>query len=239
MENQGLKLNCYAFCAVMHVFARAGDVSQTQRWFYEMKAKGIEPNVRSYTILIDACARHKPPDIEKAEWVLQEMQKSNFPLDQKAYKTLFKLYVNVPDVDGAVRVCKEMEQNSIQMMPDMYASLISACAEVADGNRALEFLREMEKRRMKLNVITYTSAINAYCKSRDLAGADRLVAEMSNKGIRPNAITYMTLLRGCEMQNDPVRAMMTFKAVKDDARVTLDAEILRPILRILKRCVCP
>ncbi|KZT75166.1 hypothetical protein DAEQUDRAFT_23800 [Daedalea quercina L-15889] len=61
MINRGLHPNEYHFAAVMEGYAHLGDVDGAEGVMDSALKEGIRPNVKLYTILINACARQKNP----------------------------------------------------------------------------------------------------------------------------------------------------------------------------------
>ena len=74
---------------------------------------GLEPDVVSYTTLIDACA--KKGLVEEAEhWLAQMLERGEIKADVVAYTAVISAHANQGKVDGALKWLSEMRKNGVE-----------------------------------------------------------------------------------------------------------------------------
>lgn len=192
----------------------------------DMRSFGIEPDVVSFTILIDSLCKmsHRreatlilfkmigfgiSPDAvslscivdsycksEKRDEILRFLDFFNVPFDLYMYTSLLSMFCRAGDMVQASDTFKEML--CLGFLPDCfsYTTMIDGYCKVKDINKALQFLGRMFKVGIDPSVATYTTLINGYCGSGDLERAEFLFEEMTRKGMVPDIVVYNTLING-------------------------------------------
>ena len=139
-----------------------------------MEQLGLQPNVVTFSILIDACAKAERPDVNRILEHLRLMKARGVKPDLKTFSSsssAINVCAKSGDVAGAERLLQQIERLGFEPNVVTFSSLIDAYAkaESIDLNGVLNVLEMMKARGLKPNEATMTSAFGAYRSKQDLA----------------------------------------------------------------------
>merc|ERR1719399_1397507 len=83
--------NCVMYTTVIKGLARAKDFDRAMEMWEQMRREGVEPNVKAYNTLLDACARAGKIDTHGKE-ILEEMAQKKIPVASVTVSTAVKGY---------------------------------------------------------------------------------------------------------------------------------------------------
>ncbi|KAL8504027.1 hypothetical protein ACS0TY_022677 [Phlomoides rotata] len=143
--------------------------------FNDLHARGLEPDVVPYNILIKGCCRNGL--LEEACKLFDSMG-------------LFR----VGRCSTSLDLFDELQ--TVGLKPDFYTLLHGLCQN-QHSNLAFMLFDELERKGEDLNVTYYTILIDALCRAGKLRAAEAMFNELHSRGFEPNVVTYNILINGC------------------------------------------
>jgi len=216
--------NTITYAAVMDAHARQGDVEGATEVFEMLKQdRNCEPNVQTYTILIDAWSKSNNEDAPlQAALLLREMVGMGTASRQDLKKGHSKTTTLQQDSLSRARgILQEMHARYDRwdktFHPDIvtYNAVMNAFAKQGDVEGATDVFEMMEQdyksgtnRNARLDVRTYNILLDAWAKSGDEkapAESEEILNEMNRRCDngelykRPDAVTYRTMIQCLEL----------------------------------------
>ncbi|KAK2405173.1 pentatricopeptide repeat-containing protein, mitochondrial [Trifolium repens] len=193
MEKYGLKPQISDFNKLIDVLCKSKfHVEKAQELFDKMTQWNLEPNLKSYTILLEGWSQQQ--NLLRVREVCREMRDEGFEPDVVTYGILINAYCKAKKYDEAIDFYHEMQSKNISPSPHIYCTLIIG---LGNGNRldeALEFFEKSKVSGFPPEVPTYNAVVGAYCWAGRIDDACRIVDEMRELGIGPNSRTYDIIL---------------------------------------------
>ncbi|RVX23202.1 Pentatricopeptide repeat-containing protein [Vitis vinifera] len=165
----------------------------------EMRRKECEPNVMSFTTLIQAlCAKKK---MEEAMRVFFEMQSCGCPADAVTYTTLIT-HEKKEELEECIELMEEMRK--IGCTPDLniYNIVIRLACKLGEIKEGVRVWNEMEATGLSPGLDTFVIMIHGFLSQRCLVEACEFFKEMVGRGLL-SAPQYGTLK---ELLNSLLRA---------------------------------
>lgn len=193
MERYGLKPQISDFNKLIDVLCKSKfHVEKAQELFDKMRQWDLEPNLKSYTILLEGWSQQQ--NLLKVNEVCREMKDEGFEPDVVTYGIIINAYCKAKKYDEAIGFYHEMQLKNVSPSPHIYCTLIIG---LGNGNRldeALEFFEKSKASGFPPEVPTYNAVVGAYCWAMRIDDAYRTVGEMKELGIGPNSRTYDIIL---------------------------------------------
>ncbi|RHY34912.1 hypothetical protein DYB32_000581 [Aphanomyces invadans] len=218
MKELGVPVTLQTYNAVMQACTR----SRRPDWAYnKMQANGIQPNVVSFTILMNASIA--VGDIDRAFETFHIMRSHVAQPSLITFNSLIHGYAKIGRVERCINLLEDMLDLQITPNNVTYASLIHACSKSFHyAHKAWEFFYEMQDN-YDIDTVVYGYMMNAVARHGDLRSADKLVYLM-NKYAVPQTNTILVSLIN-------VYARAQIKSVVRRARCNIaPPEPLEPIL---------
>merc|ERR1719443_166192 len=159
----------------------------------ELLELGIEPNVVSFSSMIDACAR--VGDLARAEHWHGKMQEWGVQPNVYIYSALINACAKNSDVEGAYRWLERAEGSGTTLDAVVYGCVINACGKAGDTECAKKVFQQMRSQGIQTHVIIYGALARPFAYKGDYAEVERIADEMVAEGIPLNDhFLYMILL---------------------------------------------
>lgn len=189
-------LNTEVFNGALDFCQRYGNVDMAFELFNIMKARGIQQNVATLTLLFTACSRKQQADVglNLMNYLLQE---EDFSPKLAELNGLIQLCASSERPADAVAIFDGIQASGL-FRPDSksYAHVIRAFARVGDISNALKYVHLMKEGIEHVSIEAYNAVLQA-CTIRgdrwQAMGAYKLMVE--HEGLVPNSSTFDTLLR--------------------------------------------
>ncbi|GJN02508.1 hypothetical protein PR202_ga19867 [Eleusine coracana subsp. coracana] len=178
--------------------------------FQEMKKVGVNPDVYTYTILIDSFC--KAGLIEQAQSWFDEMSSVGCSPNVVTYTALLHAYLKAKQLHEANVIFHRMVDVGCHPNTITYSALIDGLCKAGEIQKACEiyarlkgtcndaesdFYFECENTdTMMPNVVTYGALIDGLCKAHKVTDAHELLDAMLSTGCEPNHIIYDALIDG-------------------------------------------
>jgi len=172
---------------------------------YASPANRVRPSLRTYSLVIRACAALGRTDDAMAAWSDMLKQGDIRPNDI-AVGCIIDALVEGRAVEEALAVFQEWK-GRVKYDTVIYASLIKGFSYLGDADRAVALYRDMKAEKVPVNHIVFTSLITAYARAGNMKPADDILEEMEAEGCKPNAITYSVMIRGHCIRGDLAAAL--------------------------------
>jgi pentatricopeptide repeat protein len=165
-----------------------------RKLFDEMVERGIEPDVPSYTALIDALCRGG--NVAQAQAQLKDMQVSRGLVpDAATYGPFLRSACTAKDARAALRVLDRMLARDLTPNVFTYNAVIRLLCEMGEIDEAYNILCEMDRRGEKPDVWSYNTLLSAHCKLKEVNKALRLISRMDKHSCMPDRHSYNMLLK--------------------------------------------
>lgn len=185
-QETGTKPDVAAYTAAIGGCVESGDYIQAFEILNEMKSKGVQPNVITYSAVISSCASasamadKSQKDPGKQRGVNYSQVEESLENVQKPMQAAMKLLEGMKKSES-----KELEPNIVT-----YNASIRACAEGLDDDKAFRLLDELLQRGLKPNVVTFGSLMTACERAGNVDGVSRVFRLMKEQNIEPNEIVF-------------------------------------------------
>ena len=203
MERSG---NCSteAYNAAMFGFAGPQCMDRADMWFNRMVAKGVKPDVKSYTILIQAAAASR--DSARANLYFKRMRENAVQPNEWTFGHLISTCAHeVPNprsLQRAEEYWKIMQEAGVKPNHFTFMQVLRVCAHVGDARRALHFFNQSVEKGFPPDVFTYTKMISVFIPHGDVRAAEKWFSNMQAAGVTPNIAAFSCVMRVCGTAGD-------------------------------------
>ncbi|KAG7971581.1 hypothetical protein I3843_07G142100 [Carya illinoinensis] len=181
------------YTSLVHGWCRAGNISEAERVFGEMKMAEIKPNVYTYSIVIDALCRCG--QVTRAYDVFAEMIDTGCSPNSITFNNLMRVHVKAGRTEKVLQVYNQMKRLGCPADMITYNFLIETHCRDDNLEEAIKVLNLMIKKGCSPNASTFNLIFRSIVKLRDVNGAHRMYAKMKEANCRPNTVTYNILMR--------------------------------------------
>mmetsp|Transcript_70245 Transcript_70245/g.195523 ORF Transcript_70245/g.195523 Transcript_70245/m.195523 type:complete len:1102 (+) Transcript_70245:343-3648(+) len=190
------------------------------------RLRGLEPDSLSYLVMVVACVRVDPPDLDAAKrWlrraeVLMVGEASVVPRRAVVlYNTLMSGYARVGRLQDAFAVLGCMRRRGIR--PDNYTFqiLMHACMLLSPygTQECRQLFRVMQLMGVEPTAANYNILIRGYGTSGQLTSALRVANRMREDGVRWDAFTYFYLISAVVCANQVELSLRLLSRMRKDA----------------------
>ena len=203
MEESG---NCSteAYNSVMFGFAVPHGVDRADMWFNRMLQNDCVPDVKSYTILIQACARSR--DSARAHLYFERMQVAKLKPNDWTFGHLIRACANEKfnprSLQKAEAFWRDMRQADVKPSEFTCRAMLQACANAGNICRASYIFSESVKAGFVPDVVTFTTMISVFIMKGDVQGAEEWFSKMQAAEVSPNVATFSCVIRVCGTAGD-------------------------------------
>ncbi|XP_010921863.1 uncharacterized protein [Elaeis guineensis] len=152
---------------------------------YALLDDSFEANVRDYTKLIDAYAKHKL--LQNAENAFQAMKNRGFPCDQVTLTVLVDMYSKTGDLDRAKEAFEDIKLLGLPLDKRAYGSMIMAYIRSGMLEHAESLLKEMEAQEIFAGREVHKALLRAYSITGNADGAERVFETIQFARIVPDS----------------------------------------------------
>ncbi|XP_077460369.1 pentatricopeptide repeat-containing protein 1, mitochondrial [Stigmatopora argus] len=157
-----------------------------QGFLGKMAAGGLEPDLRTLTLLADIMV----PGVQSLEMLLKVAKQYRIRLDAAFFNTIIRRTARSGDLDGAKSVLRVMRQRNVSINVQTFGSLAMGCRKEKD---ALQLLQEMEEAGLKPNVHVFSTLIGRASQRLDYVYLTTLLKSMRDKAVWPNQVIIKQL----------------------------------------------
>eukprot|EP01134_Creolimax_fragrantissima_P003695 CFRG3695T1 len=195
LREEKCRMSIKHYTPAIAAFAAAKQANNAYKLFCEMKSLGIQPNMITYSHVINAC--HKSNDWELALALFEDMKRTGVPLGGVVYGVVIASCAKGKQWEKALELFDEMKLHGVERNTITYSSVISACGNAGKWEECIKLLRMMEENNVARDNITYCSVIAACTKGGEWETAIEVLRDMETNGIVPNTIAYSSTLSAC------------------------------------------
>eukprot|EP00252_Welwitschia_mirabilis_P009911 TRINITY_DN22849_c0_g1_i2.p1 TRINITY_DN22849_c0_g1~~TRINITY_DN22849_c0_g1_i2.p1 ORF type:complete len:589 (+),score=98.00 TRINITY_DN22849_c0_g1_i2:123-1889(+) len=213
LEEEGLKLNVVVCNAILNCLVSNKKVEIAFDLFEKMKRGGLQPNVRTYSMLIAACASIEN-GYHRVSKLLREFKRMGLKIDAIMYGSLMAACAsNGLDIE-AESYFKQMKMEGLSPNEFHYSSLLKAYAAKRKHKEADKIISEMRSAGFVPNKVVLSSLLNVYVRSGLLEQAQRLLSEMDTLGHASTEMPYTILIDGLVKAGEVKEAHNIFVKMK-------------------------
>ncbi|EFJ07723.1 hypothetical protein SELMODRAFT_448320 [Selaginella moellendorffii] len=177
--------------------------------FRKLQAAKLDPDVFSYTALVNAYAKARRAECAHAAF--DDMIAAGIRPTQVAYNALINAYAKCKDPEGARAVLKQMKQNGCTPTVESYTSLISAYVSVNLMAKAEQTVLRMKEADLQPNLQTFCILMTGYANGNKLDNMMRSFETMKLAGLEPNRHVYTVLVNAYGSNDDFDSAIIWYK----------------------------
>ena len=184
---------------------------------WDMESLGIEPDVVSYTSLLDHWAA--VGDAELAEKVLSKMIAKGVTPDLRTFGALVKAHARAGDPESAEDVLRRMREFDAPAEKRRGGGGGGGGAggkKKAPPANANAKTAAAARKKLKPNVVLYSTVVSAYASRGEMREAKRVIAQMPADGVKPNDRTYGHLVWGYGSLGDVAGITASARAMAED-----------------------
>lgn len=215
-EADPLQKDVVSYNAVINGMTIRGRSTEAVELFYDMKNKGLRPDIYSYTSLVKALAAVSEDDVEE---LLYDMKEQGVALDVILFNTIIKTLCKQKKIKSARRMVGFMEEYGVAPDSQTYGMLMKALIDTGNPSAALTLFETAcsDQRTVELteNVHLFTTAISAAAAISEHDRALELLARMNQMGLAPNLKTMTALVGACLAADKPDLAYDIYKRISE------------------------
>ncbi|MFS7962815.1 putative tetratricopeptide-like helical domain superfamily [Helianthus anomalus] len=154
--------------------------------------ESFETNVRDYSQLVDAHAKHN--QLDDVERILKKMNEKGIMPDIPMKTTMVHMYSKAGNLNLAKEAFESLRRQGFQPDIKVYSSMIMAYVNVDDPKSADFLLRELsDTKKFKPSEDLFLAVIRSYALNGDATGASRILKSMEFAGYQAGleANTYL------------------------------------------------
>lgn len=222
-----------AYTAAIAGCSEAGEYIHAISLISEMRREGIQPNVVTFSAVINACAT---ASAKLARRRGDEEDNGVSGGSRFMYECTAGLEgVRLP-MNKALRLLEAMKSANSSVRPNIvtYNAAIRACAEGFNLEGAFELLRQLKEDGMEPTIVTYGSLMTACERVGDVEAASRVFRMVKDEGIKNkevggsgttvgqeqiiqvNEIIYGAAISCCRKAQQPERALFLLRRMIDE-----------------------
>ncbi|KAL7450846.1 hypothetical protein ACHAWC_002704 [Mediolabrus comicus] len=199
-----------AYTAAIAGCSEAGEYTHAMKLIQTMRQEGIQPNVVTFSAVINACASASANLARK-----REEEDRSIGMEE----------VRLP-MTRALKLLEAMKSPTSTTKPNIvtYNAAIRACAEGLNLAGAFNLLRQLKDDELEPTIVTYGSLMTACERVGDVEAASRVFRMVKednedNDDIQANEIIYGAAISCCRKANEPERALLLLrKMISDELR---------------------
>ncbi|KAG8161853.1 hypothetical protein KVR01_008840 [Diaporthe batatas] len=158
-----------------------------------MTRVGAQPNIRTWTSLIEGCRRSK--NAVGIENVWRKLQASGLEVDEQAWSARVVGLISCGEPEAGLRALDEMLHQSKLTIAPINAA-VAALMRMNAMSAAKKVLDWAAKNNVEPDIMTFNTLLRPLVLQGNTAQIDSLLKMMKAKGVEPDAATYTVLLEG-------------------------------------------
>jgi len=213
------------------------DECHAQRRADKMTSSKADPNVVTYSTMIDACA--KAGDRVRAEFWHRRMLARGLQPNAHTFSSVISACAKAGDAVAASQHLMMMEKAQVRSDVVVYSSVLNACAKAGDTKRAKKVFQQMQSSGIQPNLIAYSSLAQSLAYRGDWMEVENLGNMMTNEGYVMNDRFLCALLLSYALAF-PRQAQRAEAAFVDACAkgVPLNTHILAALRRAVGKARC-
>jgi pentatricopeptide repeat protein len=227
-EKNDLSARVSNHTVLVDAFAESGDESPAGK----MSSSKVEPNVVTYSAMIDACA--KAGDRVRAERWHRRMLERGLQPNGYTFSSVIAACAKAGDVVAACQYLEDMEKAEIHADIVVYGSVLNACSKAGDVDRAKKIFQQMQSSGIRPNDFAFSLLAQSLGHVGNWVEVEKLQSLMITEGRSMNEhfLSALLLAYARNRTRQPQRAEAAFL----DARAK-GVPVNRHVLAALRRAV--
>ncbi|KAJ0540271.1 putative tetratricopeptide-like helical domain superfamily [Helianthus annuus] len=180
-------------------------VETMERWYEKFRNFGIEPETRTFNILIGAYGKKKMYD--KMSTVMEYMRKLSFPWTTSTYNNVIEAFSDVGDAKNMEYTFDQMRAEGMRADTKTLCCLIRGYANAGLFHKVISMVELAGKLGIPENTSFHNAVLYACAKADDLMEMERVYRRMKDKQqCRADATTFAIMIEAYKKEgmNDKV-----------------------------------
>ncbi|XP_031485862.1 pentatricopeptide repeat-containing protein At5g28460-like [Nymphaea colorata] len=211
--DKGGKVHVPSFNALLAGLGRDCDFSKMNLLLSEMKKLGVEPNIVTFSTLINnLCKSHR---VDEALHVFENMTEAGGCVpDVIMFNTLVDGLCKVGRRQEGLALVGRMKEFGCSPNVVTYNCLIDGFCKAGEIDGARELFTQMVNDEVRPNMITMNCILDGMCKNGRIGNALEFFRSIEEKGLKGNAVTYGCMINGFCQVNNVGKALALFEEMK-------------------------
>ncbi|KAJ3169598.1 hypothetical protein HDU88_000789 [Geranomyces variabilis] len=169
--------------------------------FTDMKALGLEPNVRTYTVLMHGYyKRRSAHDVLR---IYEEMVAAGLQADATVHNIVLRTCVLHDDIYTMVEIFDRLVSTGVELPPHVLASVMAGFARCGEKKKAVEvFEQHLQGFGVRPDLTCYNVLILACGVAGDVSGCTHWWNRMLEQGLSPDKVSYTSFLHALSCAGD-------------------------------------
>ncbi|CAL9022196.1 unnamed protein product [Prunus brigantina] len=199
---------------VINAVCKAKNLNRAMEFFDQMRVRGLRPNERTYTMLIDDFSQQGFLNEAYDGWKMpfesqQDMTGKGLSPHVLSYSIIITGFCRHQELESTFRMKLEMMDKGVSPDAVTYSSLIQGVCQQRRLGESCDLFQEMLSMGMPPDEFTYTTLINAYC---GLMKEAHLVFEtMIERKHKRNEAVYDVIIHGHCKGGNVIKAYNLYK----------------------------
>ncbi|XP_022140597.1 pentatricopeptide repeat-containing protein At1g20300, mitochondrial isoform X2 [Momordica charantia] len=174
------------YTSLVHGWCRAGEISEAERVFKEMKMAVTFNNLIRVHV--------KAGRTEKVLQVYNQMRRLGCAADIITYNFIIETHCRDDNLGEAIKVLNSMAKKGCSPNASTFNPIFRCIAKSQDVNSAHRMFAKMKDLGCKANTVTYNILMRMFAESKSADMIFKLKKEMDEEEVEPNVNTYRVLI---------------------------------------------
>jgi pentatricopeptide repeat protein len=148
-------LDVVAWNTMISGHVNCGQGQKALELFQEMQKEGVQPNLRTFVGLVNACA--SVVALEECRHTHRQIIEHGWDSDIIVGNSLIYMYAKCGSMEDTCKVVKNMPSHDVVT----WNVMISGCVKCGEGQKALELFHQMEQEGVQPTPVTLVGVLNA------------------------------------------------------------------------------
>lgn len=177
--------------AIIRVFGNIGKIEIMEKWYQRFQNIGIQPDIRTFEILISSYAKENLYD--KMAAIMEYMQKLSLSWTTATYNVVIDAFGRTGEIGQMEFAFNQMRLEGAKPDSVTFCSLISAYGKAGKFNQIKMIVQYVENSDVIPDTPFYNTTIDACQRARDLTEMEKVFKQMQDRGCIPDQVTFNTM----------------------------------------------
>lgn len=177
--------------AIIRVFGNIGEIEIMEKWYQRFQNIGIQPDIRTFEILISSYAKENLYD--KMAAVMENMQKFSLSWTTATYNVVIDAFGRTGEIGHMEFAFNQMRLEGAKPDSVTFCSLINAYGKAGNFNQIKMIVQYVENSDIIPDTPFYNSTIDACRRARDSTEMEKVFKQMQDRGCIPDQVTFNTM----------------------------------------------
>jgi pentatricopeptide repeat protein len=182
----------YTMNSILWAYGDRGRVSDMEKWYGEFQLMGVEPDTRTFNIMMKSYGRADMP--EKMMSVLKYMKQRFFSPSAATFNIIIDCFGRAGNIEKMEYYFRLMKIQGMKPNPITYCSLVNGYSKAGLLDMIPGIVRQTENTDVVLDTPFFNCVISAYAKAGEVKIMEEMLQFMKDKNCKPGKVIYTTMI---------------------------------------------